>query len=92
MGVSHEVQIVFLSTTIPSKAFIKATTVVVGRKYPNPKVHHSLLIQQDMLMNKARFDFYKNFIDENRFHQRNLSLATKRLLQQSNTALFPFQR
>ena len=44
------------------------------------------------LMNKARFDFYKNFIDENRFHQRNLFMTTKRLLQQSNAAPFPFQR
>ena len=44
------------------------------------------------LMNKARFDFYKNFIDENRFHQRNIFVTKKRLLQQSNTAPFPFQR
>ena len=49
MGVSHEGEIVFLSATRLCQL------LVVSREYLNPKVHHSLLIQQDMLMKRFQW-------------------------------------
>ena len=52
----------------------------------NYKIHRNKVTS---IMNKARCEFYKEFINTNSSNQRKLFRATKRLLRQSNDVPFP---